>query len=226
MATDPDDSDNRKAKDVVEDELDEQTRADLARWFGLPSFDEKPEAAPSEDDPEMVAVRERRDKAIAAVEPWMLEGHRRRTEPPEDLFKFKPDVTLRVDPDMGLLDMEMIDRAGSIADPREIEISEQLRDDMKECTPQAILRDLHRVETDFEKTFEMIDAAAEQRLDIVAEVDAAMKTSWALPPLAGSPWTEARSLIEDLRAERRKPWADMFKETPLPNRRWAPEDDR
>jgi hypothetical protein len=223
MATDDDD---RKAKDVLAEELDPATRADLARWFGLPSFDDAPEAAPPPDDPEMVAVRERREKALAAIEPWMLEGHRRRTEPPADLFKFTPNLELRVDPAMPLLDFTMVERAGTIAEPREIEIHEQIQDDLKECTPQAILRDLHRVETDFEKTFEIVDAAAEQRLDIVAEVATAMATSWKLPPLDDLPFTEARMMIEELRAERRQPWPMLFKSTPLPNRKWSPEEDR
>jgi hypothetical protein len=220
------DDDDRKAKDVLETELDPQTRAELARWFGLPSFDDAPEAAPPEDDPEMVLVRERREKALAAVEPWMLEAHRKRTEPPDDLFKFVPNIDVHVDPDMPMMDFSMIERAGSIAEPREIEIHEQIQDDLKECTPQALLRDLHRVETDFEKTFEMIDAAAEQRLDIVAEVAAAMATSWKLPPLDNLPFTEARLMVENLRAERSQPWPALFKLTPLPNRKWSPEEDR
>ena len=136
------------------------------------------------------------------------------------------NLEVRVDPTIALLDFTMIDRAGSIAEPRELEIHEQLRDDMKECTPQAILRDLHRSEQDFEKTFDIIDMAAEQRLDIVAEVASAMATSWALPPLEGSPWIEAQALMASLRAERRQSWAQMFKAQPLPNRKWSPEQDR
>jgi hypothetical protein len=224
MAPPDNDNDDRKAKDVLAGELDPATRADLERWFGLPSFDEAPEAAPSDDDPEVIAVRERRERAIAAVDPALLEAHRKRTDPPDDLFTFKPDIEIHVDPTIALLDFAMIDRAGSIAEPRELEIHEQVRDDMKECTPQAILRDLHRSEQDFEKTFEMIDMA--QRIDAVAEVASAMATSWALPPLEGSPWTEAQALMTMLRAERRQSWPAMFKAQPLPNRKWSPENDR
>src|SRR4051812_10514201 len=110
----PDDNNDRKAKDVLEGELDSATRADLERWFGLPSFEDAPEAVP-EEDPEIALVRERREKAIAAVEPWMIEAHRRRTDPPADLFKFVPNIEVNVDPSIAMLDFTMIDRAGSIA---------------------------------------------------------------------------------------------------------------
>ena len=79
------------------------------------------------------------------------------------------------------------------------------------------MRDLHRSETNFDKTFEIIDAAADQRMDIVAEVATAMRTSWKLPPLGDSPWEEARRLLDEARAERRKPWIHSLHA--LPNRR-------
>jgi hypothetical protein len=154
----------------------------------------------------------------------MVEGHRRRTEPPEDLIKFKPSIDVHVDPSIALLDMTMIDAV--VAEPREREISEQLQDDLKDCTPQALLRDLHRPEQDFEKTFEIVDMAAEQSLDIVAEVATAMATNWKLPPLEGSPYTEAKAMLSNLRQEIRTPWTALVNAQPLPNRRWAPEEDR
>ncbi len=227
-SNDPDD--DRKAKDVLDGELDPATAADLARWFGLPSYDELEERGARPDvpveDPEVVAVRERRAQAIAHVDPALLEAHRRRTEPPDDLLTFAVDIDIHVDPSIARLDMVMVDRA--IAEPREVEISEQLRDDLHDCTPQAILRDLHRPEIDFDKLFEIVDVAAEQRLDIVAEVEAAMRTRWQLDPaeLEGSPVADARAVIDDLRAERRQSWAELLAANPLPNRTWSPEEDR
>ncbi|HEY0251644.1 MAG TPA: hypothetical protein VGC41_08960 [Kofleriaceae bacterium] len=100
----------------------------------------------------------------------------------------------------------MAERGHQLAEPREVEISEELRDDLKDCTPQALLRDLHRPKTMFEKSFEVVDFAAEQTLDIVAEVDAAMKMNLKLPPLASSPFEEERLLLAQDRAHRRAPW--------------------
>jgi len=222
----PPDDDERKAKDVLEGELDPATRADLERWFGLPSFDElRATGVKIEDeDPQFAEVRERQARALAAVDPALLAEITQRTEPRDDMIIFHPNLEVRVDPSIALLDLEMVESI--VAEPREVEISEALRDDLKDCTPQAILRDLHRPEIDFEKIFEIVDMAASQTLDIVAEVRTAMRTSWTLPPLVGSPLVEANGVMAQLLRDRRRPWGPLFAEQPLPNRRWTPEEDR
>lgn len=206
----------------VKDFIDAATRAELERWFGLPSFAEvaeKAEAPPAED-PDVVKVREQREKAIAAVDPALLEALRVRfEEKSESLIKFQSQLRLRVDPDLPLFDYAMVERQAAIADPREVEIPEELRDDLRDCTPQAILRDLHRPEIDFDKTFEIIDMSAEQKLDIVAEVKAAMSTSWKLPPLEDLPFKEACTLVAEVVALRRTPWPALVLSQTLPNRR-------
>jgi hypothetical protein len=215
MATDDNQSNDPRVKDLI----DAATRAELERWFGAPSYERlaeqgvKPE--PPREDPEMAEVRKRRAEALAAVDPAMIEAHRRRTEPPADLLKFTPSLEVHVDLNLGLLDLSMIDRQHTIADPREREISEELRDEMRDCTPQALLRDLHRPELDFEKRFEIVDASADQKLDVVAVVAEAMRTRWTLPPFGRSPLQEARALIYAIRDDRHRPWIDIK----MPNRR-------
>jgi hypothetical protein len=207
--------DDKRVKEL----LDEGTQADLERWFGLPSFEELAEQAPAStgEDAEVVAVREQRAKAIAAVDPALLASIVYRIhERPEQPRQFEHLLEVHVDPGIALFDQRMADNVATFADPRELEISEELKDDLKECTPQALLRDLHRPELDFEKTFEVVDAAAEQRLDIVAEVATAMRTSWKLPPLSASPFVESRRLIEEARADRKKPWPEAV--VGMPNR--------
>lgn len=211
--SDPDDK-------TVKELIDAATRAELEKWFGLPSFQQVDEqkAAEPEEDPDIVAVRERRQKAIEAVDPAMLEAHRRRTEPRDDLLTFKMELELRVNPDVAMLDQWMIDKQATIAEPREVEIPEQLVDDLKDCAPQAILRDLHRPEADFQKTFEVQDIAAEQRLDIVAVVSEYMSMRYAIRPDHISPFTEGRELLRELRAERMRK-RDAAELAKLPNRR-------
>src|SRR5690606_14503529 len=155
-------------------------------------------------DEEMQAVIERRDKALAAVDPALLASIRARTQDKaETLIQFEAKIDVRVDEQFGLLDEQLIERTCAIAEPREVELPDELLDDMKECTPQALLRDLHRPEFDFDKTFEVVDVTAEQRLDIVAEVAAAMATRWKLPPLERTPAAEGVAILDGLRAERR-----------------------
>jgi hypothetical protein len=198
----------------VKDLLDTGTRGDLERWFGLPSFEELSErgvkpAEPPPEDPEMLEVRKKRAEALAAVDPALVEAHRRRTDPPADLIKFTPTLEVRVDPDISTIDLSMIEHQHTIAEPREVEISDELRDDLHECTPQALLRDLHRPELQFDKVFEIVDVAAEQRVDIVAMVAEAMRTRWTLPPFGPTALQEARALIKALRDDRHSPWTEI-----------------
>lgn len=219
MSTNDDDKPVGETVDPkVKDLIDAATRAELERWFGLPSFQQVAEApAPVVVDPEMVAVRERRDKAIAAVDPAMLEAHRRRVEAPDTLIQFKAIIDVKVDPSVALLDMGMIERQASIAEPREVLISEELQDNLRDCTPQAILRDLHRPELDFDKVFEVVDMAASQRFDAVAEVAEMMTTRWQISTLTTSSFHEGRELLVELRNDRHRPWTDGLER--LPNRR-------
>jgi hypothetical protein len=202
----------------VKDLIDAATRADLERWFGLPSFEQLADQgiapAPPPEDEEMAAVRKRRAEAIAAVDPALLEAHRRRVEPRADLLRFQASIDVRVDPNIARIDLAGIEQGHSIAEPREVEIPEPLRDDLRDCTPQAMLRDLHRLELDFEKQFEIVDVSAEQRVDIVATVAEAMATRWTLPPFGASPFQEARALILELRDDRHRPWTEIR----MPNR--------
>lgn len=195
---------------TVKQMLDAATRAELERWFGLPSFDQLAEdgkqAAPPVD-PEMEAARERRDAAIAAVDPALLEAHRQRTELRAELLEFKVALEPFVDPSIALFDPTMADRAGTIAEPREVEIPQQLEDDLKDCTPQALLRDLHRTEQTFEKVFE-IDTEGHRPIDIVAVVAEAMSTRWA-PALHSVGLDEARAELREAQRLRRQPWAEI-----------------
>jgi hypothetical protein len=212
----PTDDDDKKVKDV----LDAVTLAELQKWFALPTFEQVAEQQPPppKDDAETRALRERREAALAAVDPALLDRIAFRVEGnPETLLKFAATIDVHVDPEIALFDQKMADNVATFAEPREVEISDELKDDLKDCTPQALLRDLHRSETEFDKTFEVIDVAAEQRMDIVAEVATAMRTSWKLPPLDDSPWVQSRRLLDAMRSDCRKPWIDSLRQ--MPNRR-------
>lgn len=210
-----DSDDDRKAKDLV---VDPATAAELRNWFGLPSYQElEDKGTPATEDPGFLAVREQRAKAIAAVDPGLLESIRKRAEPPDDLIRFKTTIDVRIDPTVASFDHGMLDRLRTTVEPRELDLPNAISDDLKICTPQAILRDLHRVETRFAKQFEIVDVAAELRIE--GSAAAAMATNWKLPLLEAMPMHTAGALWEEVRAERQKPWPDLLTAHPLPNRR-------
>lgn len=210
---DPKDPDDRKVKDM----LDSATRADLERWFGLPSFEvaaERAEAVPVER-PETGERRKRQDSAMAAVDPALVEAiHRRNT--PDKVYKPLPPPNLRIDPSIAQLDEAMIEQRYTIAEPREVQLPPQLYDDLNECVPQALLRDLHRAERHYDKLFEQVDTLQGYRIDVRASTSELMGTSMKIV-LERPPVAEALDMLRALRIERNKPWTEIE----LPNRRRA-----
>lgn len=212
------DDDDRKAKDFI----DAATQADLERWFGLPSFQQVEEEGKTAQvaavDPEMAAVIERRERVLAMVDPALLGAIIARHDvKPEDIFVFESTIEPHVDEHISAVNEGLLARASSIADPREYELSDELMEDMKECSPQALLRDLHRSERDFDKSFEIVDAMEEARVDVVGEVRTAITTRWTLPR-PGEPALEAsRRIWKDVKAQRQAPWTGYL--SSLSNRR-------
>jgi hypothetical protein len=211
---DPNDNDDKKVDPKVKDLIDSATRAELERWFGLPSYEAladqgiHPEPSP-EDDPKFAERRKRQAAALAAIDPALVEAHRRRTEGGADLVKPPPEITLHVDLGIMQLDETMIERQGLIAEPREFQRAPDLEDAVSERTPQALLRDLHRPELYFDKAFHRIDMIADYRVDIAATVNEIMATSSRLPPPAMPLFQEGYALLQELRAERKQPWIDI-----------------
>lgn len=210
------DDDERKVKDLIASgqvPLDPATQADLEKWFGLPSVAELEEqgklAGPA--DAEMAEVIARRDRALAAVDRTLVDEIRQRTEDISNPIGTPVrTIDVVIDESIAQFDHVMLDKVASIADPRTVEIPDALIEDLKECTPQALLRDLHRPELFYDKVFEIVDAAAEQRIDVVAEVKSAMRTSWKLPAFGATPLQESRAALRDLRSQRRQPWTSFL----------------
>ncbi|HEX4453073.1 MAG TPA: hypothetical protein VH143_19510 [Kofleriaceae bacterium] len=199
--------------------VDATTQAELAKWFALPSVEvAREQGMDLPEDPELVAMREARARALAAVDPHILATVNRRIDDnTEAMIMFNAIIDIHIKTEMGCFDYSAVERQAFAIEPREREVDEDLRDEMKEVAPQALLRDLHRPEDEFEKQFEMVDPSAAQRYDIVAEVAGAMRTNWRLPPLPDiTPLEEERRLLAGDRAMRRRAW---WTEVRMPNRK-------
>ena len=117
----------------LEEELDPDTVAQLARWFGLPSFAELAEQA--EESPEAIEAREHLEQLEAAVDVGLVERLRARCHAGDDLRRLTGEVTVHVETPIERLDAGFVERFGAIADPREVEIPYQLEDDLQGMHP-------------------------------------------------------------------------------------------
>lgn len=145
--------------------LDPATLAELQRWFGMPSAMDLPPAEPTAEE------LSRRDQAIAAVEPEFLE-YMLRHETRLPLMMEPAHLDVRAAEDLKTIP-ERFEVASKIGEPREIELSYLLYDDLKETVPQALLRDLHRPEQYFGKYYELTQVSEgipDIRRDIAAAI--------------------------------------------------------
>ena len=210
------DNDDKTVKELI----DEATQADLERWFGLPSFQqlaEQQKAPPKPEDPEWTAFRKRRAEALAAVDPKMLEAHRRRVERQRELKLSRTEIEPRIRTDITLIDQAAIDRGHTIAEPRTYELPDDIENALAGRTPQALLRDLHRPELSCARMFEWFDPAAEDRVDLRAVINEALAFRPSSIRKFESKVREARALLAEMRQERRKPWTALTGK--MPNRR-------
>ena len=134
-----------KSQSQLEEELDPETVAQLAAWFGLPSFEQPTAAQPynpysAYDDPE---ARQRREEALASVAPAMIRYVERHLDAPTRIGLVRPEPKLR--PPLPPSPVES-EPPIALATTYEREIPSQLEEDLSNCVPQALLRDLHRTE--------------------------------------------------------------------------------
>lgn len=205
----------------LEQIVDEKTAAELQRWFGLPSFEkleDEGRAAPV-TSPEDAADIAKRAETLAAVSDRMLADLDYRHHHAWDLIIFKPSIDVRVDPGMPMFDDSGLARLRVNGELREVRRPDDIEEELKDQTPQALLRDLHRSEETFDKQFEIRDEVAEHAVDAVVEVRTAMATSWKLPSLGDPPGVALRKIFAQVHADLHVPWADLPKTLEMPNRR-------
>lgn len=214
------DNDDKTVKELI----DAATRAELEKWFSLPSFQQLAEQdaaaaarPPTAAEEERAAYRVRLDAALEAVDPGLLEAHGRRIERLHAIKGFKAEIDTHIDPSIMRFDEAMVDNAYTIAEPRSYEMPSDRTDNLNECTPQALLRDLHRPELTFEKTFEVVDPTVENRVDRHAIIAEALAFRRASLDKSAPEIREARALLLEVRKARRRPWIELTKH--MPNRR-------
>lgn len=201
------------------DAIDPETAAKLASWFDLPSFAQAEEdaaraqAAAEVADPTHNPVAQRRRAAMANVDPRMLafvDWH----EAAAIALHRKPPPS-RWERRMLLFDERQM---ANIPDPDnlpEVEVPMALKKDLKICTPQASLRDLHRPDKQFyanlKSPFEDEDGNEPPPLDPMEPVRAALRSSHRVGTIDTATVAGTASFIE-LQRILALPWAEAKRE--------------
>lgn len=128
--------------EVSQADLDPQTIAELAAWFGPPRS-----AAPSPEaehtSPELEEVRARRERAMEAVDPAFLAAIEERARQRATVLSPKEPPRLAIE----LAETHFVDFSAWSLGLTEIgtrQIPDEIHEALAERSPQAILRDLHR----------------------------------------------------------------------------------
>jgi hypothetical protein len=189
--TPPDD--DRRVKDLARaaarptDEIDPKTAADLARWFGLPSFQEladhgvQPVLDEYDRDPEVVARRKVIAAASEAVDKVFLETFFARGETYGAMVTPLPPMRLTLDRAIGVADPDLVRRP---PEPGLYEVALETREEMEQMTPQAVLRDLHRIVEEYGIRYEIDERTAVEWtfIDAREEIRAEMRRPRGLAP--------------------------------------------
>jgi hypothetical protein len=128
----PDDDDDHGGAPAV----DPADAAALQRWFSLPSGSSNPAAMFAPPDPEVIAAQEKRRAAVlAAIDPALCDRVANRFVAHAERFTFTARIDVRLDPDITMVDQTQFGRQAWLAEVREVEIPDQLREDLRECVP-------------------------------------------------------------------------------------------
>jgi hypothetical protein len=220
----PDDPrDEPRARDIaaakstadLEEKLAPETIAQLAAWFGLPSFQQLEEeragqaVVESEHDVERRELREKIDAAVdhallARIESWRGAG--------DAMFDELVPPELHIADDIRASDSGFADRLGVLGEGRTMEPPRWIEEELSDNTPQAVLRDLYRPETTFAKYLETGDPEP-GFVSILADIRTAVTARYTVRPEP-----PVRVMIHDALAELRHWKAARWGELDLPKR--------
>ncbi len=193
--------------------MDPATIAQLASWFDLPSFDEVAEQqeaarAEAEEKTGVQKVLEVRAKALANIEPAFMARLDGRRAAGARLPQIPP-LEVRWERRVLAFDESQVPEAIDPDYLPEVYIPPQLVKDLKDCTPQAFLRDLHRPDKEFyiqlQPAFE--DVGEIEMPDPMGPIRETVRADYRVGVVAPAVTTMAEG-IADLRAILARPWAE------------------
>jgi hypothetical protein len=199
----------RVPQERLEEELDPETIAQLAAWFGAPAAEVPGQNRREREDPELRELRERRSRATDAVDPALVTRLDARTSAGDEFIRLPAPPVLNLERPLNKLDMNVWKvRLGEV---REHERPEDIPDLLQDRAPQALLRDLHRPVLSwplFLQPMDLgVDVAGQAALTQVTElVHTRYQVRMAERPIASR--LAAREMTE-LRARLAEPWSKI-----------------
>jgi hypothetical protein len=197
----------RVPQERLEEELDPETIAQLAAWFGAPAADAPEKRRGEHEDPELRELRERRKRATDAVDPTLVARLDARTSAGDEFIRLPAPPVLNLERPLNKLDMSVWKMR--LGDIREHERPEDISDLLQDRAPQALLRDLHRPVLSwplFLQTMDLgVDVAGQAARTQVAEiVNTRYQVRMAERPIASR---QATREMAELRARLAEPWS-------------------
>jgi hypothetical protein len=185
--------------------------AQLEAWFGRPSMTELVETGEVRLDmwgrPIDAEVERRRasarERAIEAVDPGMVDRLERHIPAGDRLLRFHASLEVHIDPAPFERPLITLNRP----DITEVERPEDLDDAMRECTPQALLRDLHRPDEEFSIQYERPEPV-ESDADPFAEARRAIAAGYKYAPEMRC-LSQAQDALRPLREAKTSVWAEI-----------------
>jgi hypothetical protein len=199
---------------------DPATFARLAAWFDLPSVAALiDETAPAPAEPPRNAERARkRAEALAHVDPAMVARLEAHTARADRLRRPTPPRRPWIDGVAPLLldERQVPEIPDFDEDAPEVAIPPQLRRDLKTCTPQAFLRDLHRPDKDFYVRFEVPwddwEGGEPEVIDPMQPVRDTLRTDYRAGTTVAPAVRTMTESAADLRGLLARPWAESKRE--------------
>lgn len=212
---------------VDERAIDKKLLASLIARHGEPRHVDPP----TKDEQERKDLVDRRNRALAAADPSFVaqvERHEVTADRLKSSLPAKGEALLRViDRPLALFDLDMW-RLREIAEARELEPSDEVRDSLAECAPQAFLRDLHRPvqmfgDVELRRTPSPTGSESLSRARrAVREAFATKRAQAGLLPLASREAAAGFAEMQDILA---RPWGDSRPANPLPMPSKSPQAD-
>jgi hypothetical protein len=198
----------RVSQEQLEEELDPQTIAQLAAWFGSPAT-EVPEPRRQREDPEMRELRELRRRAAEAVDPALVARLDARTTAGDEFIRLPAPPVLTLERPLNKLDMSVW--KVRLTETHEYERPDDLPDLLQDRVPQALLRDLHRPVLSWPLFLQPMDlgvdvAGQTARTQVAALVNTRYQVRMAERPIASH---QAAREMAGLRARLAEPWGEI-----------------